>query len=136
MTKWGDILSYRASQAQTAWDRRMSVWRARNQGATFVEIARGLGCSRERASQLYAKADFEIKLGTLSPVERYLADGSEINGATEARIKRPLTGDEIAERLRDVAERKMKDDEYVRDLRDMGWSNSWTDRFSRQRKGF
>lgn len=115
MTKWEDVLPPRVAQAQNAWERRLSIWRARRYaGLTYVAIANWLGVCPQLACQLAQRADRELTKGALSPAERYLADDSEIKGLLEAAVEAPLTSAEIAERLRDFGRRKEEDKRWNR----------------------
>ena len=57
---------------QQAYERRMAIYRAVEQGATRTEIARQINRSSSLVCNIYDKAVRQIRSGRKSPVEEYL----------------------------------------------------------------
>jgi transcriptional regulator len=72
MRNWEDVLPEKLAMYQAAWEKRRRIMHARNNGATFNEIAKALKISRERVRHMDAKA--RRSENKKSPVELYLSD--------------------------------------------------------------
>lgn len=97
---WYALLPKHIAQRQIAWERRHSMLRAVNAGATQAEIAKHLGLSRAVISVHVRIA--ARQQGRQSPAEKFLEP-------QKAWKSDDLTPDQFRERLEDVKRRKEED---------------------------
>lgn len=97
MRRWQDVLPEDVARKQARWERQARVVRARQAGATFAAIGRGLGVSRSHTAQIAREWR-----GGISPIEQHLA---AIGFGVERLSRREwkLTPAEFKLRLHDVA---------------------------------
>ena len=105
---WAELLPATIAEQQIAWERRHSVLRAREAGATLGVIGARVGFSRERVRQLSEQARREIGSGRRSPVERYFTERPVTGHVQE------LTPKEFKVRLRDAKRRRLKREALAR----------------------
>lgn len=105
---WAELLPATIAEQQIAWERRHSVLRAREAGATLAAIGTRIGLSRERVRQLSEQARRESEGERRTPVERYFSENPVIGRVQE------LTPEEFKARLRDAKRRRQKREALAR----------------------
>lgn len=113
--RWLSVLpgERRLAEDQAAWELGHRICIARSAGATLQQIALSLGVTDERVRQIQNKSARRAKhLQHKNPLQRWLDDFDmrDLAKPCQRRNALSLPPSEIANRLRDVAERKQMAD--------------------------